>query len=182
MLKPVRTVAPTSAILSLDEAKGHLRVDHDSEDGQISDLIDAVDAYFDGWAGVLGRCIRPQTWIFRTQILEDTRLPFPDVQSAVVRYLDAAQVEQTLSPANYRLHNDDMGGLMELVSGAVQPSVFDRIDAVRIEAVYGMAGVPAAIKQAALLYVGYLYQNREGGGEKPGAVDMLIAPFRMQGF
>jgi uncharacterized phiE125 gp8 family phage protein len=181
MLKPVRTVAPTSAILSLGEAKAQIRVDHDAEDGVIYDLIAAVDAYFDGWSGVLGRCVRPQTWIYRTATLGDTRLPFPDVQSAVVRYLDAAGVEQTLPAQNYRLHNDDQGGLLELVDGVAQPAVFDRIDAVRIEAVYGMAAVPPALKQAALLMVGFLYQNREGGGEKPYAVDMLIAPFRAQG-
>lgn len=178
MLKPIRTVAPTSDIISLYEAKAHLRVDHDGEDDAIFATIAAVNAYFDGWSGVLGRCVRRQTWVYRTAILEDTRLPFPDVQSAVVRYLDLLQAEQTLSPENYRLHNDGQGGLLELVSGAVQPSVFDRIDAVRIEAVYGYSSVPEPIKSAAKLMVGYLYLNREGGGEKPDAVDMLIAPFR----
>jgi uncharacterized phiE125 gp8 family phage protein len=181
MLKPVQTVAPVGTIVSVEEAKANLRIDHDAEDGVIYDLIAAVDAYLDGWSGVLGRCVRPQTWIYRTATLEDTRLPFPDVQSAVVRYLDAAGVEQTLPAQNYRLHNDDQGGLLELVDGVAQPSVLDRIDAVRIEAVYGMAVVPPALKRAALLMVGFLYQNREGSGEKPYAVDMLIAPFRAQG-
>lgn len=180
MIKPVRTIAPVSTILSLDEAKAHLRVDHDAEDGLITDLIAAVDAHFDGWSGILGRCVRPQTWVFRTQILADTRLPFPDVQSAVVTYLDDSQASQTLPSGNYRLHNDDQGGLMELVSGVTQPSVFDRIDAVQITAVYGMASVPAAIKQAALLQIGYFYRQREGAGDPPFAVDALIAPYRFR--
>lgn len=178
MLKPVRTVAPASPILALSDVKAHLRIDHSEEDWQISDMLEAVDAHFDGWSGILGRCVRPQTWLFRTGALEDTRLPFPDVQSAVVRYLDTDGVEQVLPAANYRLLNDDMGGFLQLVESVSQPAVFARVDAVRIEAVYGFPTVPAALKSAAMLYVGHLYRQREGAGEVPGAVDMLVAPFR----
>lgn len=43
--------------------------------------------------------------------------------------------------------------------------------------------VPAAIKAAALLIVGDLYENREGGGEKDikrnPAVDNLLYPYRV---
>lgn len=178
MLKPVRIVAPDATILSLDEAKAHLRIDHDHEDWQISDMIEAADAHLDGWAGVLGRCVRPQTWRYQVAALADTRLPFPDVQSAVVRYLDAAGVEQVLAAQNFRVMNDAGGGVLQLVEGVTQPTVFDRPDAVRIEAVYGFAAMPPTIRMAAMLYVGHLYQQREGSGDPPAAVDALIAPLR----
>lgn len=178
MLKPVRTVPPASTILDLSALKSHLRIDHADEDWQLSDILEAVDAHFDGWAGVLGRCIAAQTWIYRTAALADTRLPFPDVQSAVVRYLDEAGAEQTLAASNYRLLNDELGGFLQIVEGVTLPTVAERDDAVRIEAVYGFAAVPSAIRMAAMLYAGHLYRQREGAGEPPMAVDALIAPYR----
>jgi uncharacterized phiE125 gp8 family phage protein len=180
MLKPVRTVAPSGPIVTLNDAKAHLRVDHAAEDGLISDLIAAADAHFDGWSGILGRCVRPQTWRLSLAGLKDTRLPFPDVQSAVIRYLDLAETEQVLPGQNYQLQNDDGGAFVELVSGIVQPAVADRINAVRIEAVYGMAEVPYPIKAAALMHVAWLYRQREGTGAAPEAIDALIAPYRMR--
>lgn len=179
MLKPVRTVAPTATIVSLQEAREHLRVTHTEEDGRITDIVAAADSYLDGWTGILGRCVRQQTWLYKVATLEDIRLPFPDVQSAVIHYLDSSQVEQVLPAQNYRVQNDELGGFVELVDTATQPVPFDRIDAVRIEAVYGMDAVPFAIKQAALMHVDYQY-DRDNAGDALAVAATLIAPFRFR--
>lgn len=179
MLKPARTVAPAAPIMSLAEAKAHLRVDHADEDAQIAAMVAAVEAHLDGWSGVLGRCILTQTWAFKTAALVTARLPFPDVQSAVVTYLDEAGATQTLPSGNYRLHNDDLGGLIEFLDSVTQPTVADRIDAVTVTAVYGYAAVPQAILAAAKMMLGHLYRDRDGAMDGlPVAVHMLIAPYR----
>lgn len=58
----IRVTAPTVPVIDLDEAKAHLRVLHDDDDLLIQGLIDAAVSWMDGWDGVLGRCIMPQTW------------------------------------------------------------------------------------------------------------------------
>lgn len=58
----IRVTAPTVPVIDLGEAKAHLRVLHDDDDALIQGLIDAAVSWMDGWDGVLGRCIMPQTW------------------------------------------------------------------------------------------------------------------------
>lgn len=53
---------PTADVVSLLEAKLHLRVDGDDEDDLIQGLIDAAVSYLDGADGVLGRALAPQDW------------------------------------------------------------------------------------------------------------------------
>ena len=42
-LKPVRLIAPTQAVVSLNEAKAHLRVDHADDDALIAALDSAAE-------------------------------------------------------------------------------------------------------------------------------------------
>ena len=64
MLSPVRTVAPTSTPVSLDEAKIHCRVDHTDEDDLITGLIAAATENLDGCGGILGRALENNPDIF----------------------------------------------------------------------------------------------------------------------
>jgi uncharacterized phiE125 gp8 family phage protein len=181
MIAPV-LVAPPAEFLPLGTIKDHLRVQGPDEDYLIGELAKSAMQYLDGWGGILGRCILPQTWRITVADLGDTVLPFPDVQSAVVKYLDAAEVEQTLSATAYRVGSDDQGGYLLFDPDVTLPAVADREDAVRIEAVFGYPSnaVPAGIRVAALMLIAHWYQNREGQGSPP-AVDALIAPFRRVG-
>lgn len=72
---------PTADLASLADMKAYLRVDHDDEDALIGDLTAAAVAYLDGWGGVLGRCIMPQTWAFDA-VAGDVESPMPDVTAA----------------------------------------------------------------------------------------------------
>lgn len=193
MLAPVRTVAPAADVVSLSEAKAHLRVEHTADDTLITGVIAAATQHLDGWAGVLGRCLVTQTW---RQSFDDfpaaglVRLPFPDVQSVTVTYIDADSAEQTLSAAGYHLINDACGGAVVLADGASWPSVATRPDAVSVTFVagYGVASaVPAPLKAAVLLHVGTLYEHRDAVADGaltvlPLAYDALIAPYRRIGF
>lgn len=73
--------APTAAVVTLADMKAYLRVDSADEDVVVQQLIDAAVAYLDGWGGVLGRCIMPQTWAFEA-VAGDVESPMPDVTAA----------------------------------------------------------------------------------------------------
>lgn len=87
---PVLVSPPTLSVVSLFDLKHHLRVDHDDDDALIASIEATAVAHLDGWRGVLGRCIMPQTWRQDFTGWGELRLAMPDVSSAVVTYQDAA--------------------------------------------------------------------------------------------
>jgi uncharacterized phiE125 gp8 family phage protein len=184
---PVLTVAPTADIVSLAEAKDHLRVESPDEDTLIAGYIAVAVDHLNGWSGVLGRCVITQTWRqdfdgFPCEI----RLPFPDVQAATVAYSDCANVSQAFT--GFHLVTDALGSKLILASGQSWPATYDRPDAVQVRMVAGYAATPLALKAAILLHVGHLYANREAVAvgvsvaELPMAYDALISPYRRVGF
>jgi uncharacterized phiE125 gp8 family phage protein len=173
-------------MMSLAEAKAHCRVDHDDEDAYLVALIEAATGHLDGYSGVLGRALLSQTW---RQDFEDfgdvMRLPVGPVQSVTtVSYQDASGVDQTLASTEYVLLRDDFGDYVTLAANKSWPSVGERADAVKITYLAGSAGIPVAIKHAALLLVGHWFANREAVSAgsmmaTPMAVDALLTPHRM---
>lgn len=174
-------VTPPDDLLSLDEAKLHLRVDSDDEDDLIAAYIAAAVAWMDGWQGILGRCILTQTWSFTTGALASMRLPFPDVQSAIVSYLDEAGEEQVVDPAGYRVRTIKGVGHLTFGDDFTAPAVLaGRDDAVTVSITCGQAAAPAPLKVAALMLVAHWYRHREGGTDDiPAPVKAVVAPFRV---
>lgn len=191
---PVLVTAPDSGdpIVTLDEAKAHLRVTHSTDDDYIAALVAAAVDLLDGWRGALGRCLVTQTWRI---LLDDwpacdrIDLPFPDCSSVVVKYSDESDVEQTVSASLYQILEHGRATSIYFRDAFTSPSLYDdREDPVRIEfaAGYGdAADVPAAIKHAIKLAIGHLYENREqvivgqvDVAELPMGFRRLISPFR----
>lgn len=79
---PVVVTPPSGPVVTLDEMKVHLAVDDTDRDGLIADLIAAATSHFDGWHGILGRAILPQTWRVSVPSAGEHLLPLPDVTSA----------------------------------------------------------------------------------------------------
>ncbi|WP_426036495.1 head-tail connector protein [Brevundimonas sp. DC300-4] len=186
---PVRTVAPTSAPVSLTEAKTHLRVDHGDEDTLIQAFIDAATAHLDGWSGVLGRALVTQTW---SQVFDRfeprLRLPMPAATVTGVTCVDPDGLTLTLDDEDYVLRTDALGSFVETVHGVNWPATRDQTGTVSVTFTCGEPGssVPAPITAAILLMVGDLYASREGVvtgtivAENP-TVAALIAPYRRVG-
>lgn len=170
------TPTPTPGALTLDLVKQHLRVLHDDEDELIAQYMAASADYVEQATSKL---------LTRREVTQDfdrftSKLPLywgPNPDNVVVTYLDADDVEATVSgPRLVR------GSLYAPASGwpstACHSPVF-----VTYEAGYAEGEVPSALMSAQLLLIGHLYVNREAvsAGQSvpvPYAVDALIQPYR----
>lgn len=196
-LAPVRTVPPTLKLFELDEIKAHLRVDTNDEDDLIEALRDTVVAHLDGWSGILGRALLTQTWRQDlAQFPPDYRIRLPLMPvSAIsgITYFDlATNLQQTLSTAVYAgPFVDSLGPYLALVYGQIWPNTYLREDAVSITFVVGnisAAAVPKPIRQAALMMIGDMFENRETVqvGDRAAALEIptsmtierLLGPYR----
>ncbi|MGO4263911.1 head-tail connector protein, partial [Lysobacter sp. TAB13] len=110
MSRVVVITAPGS-IISLEEAKQHLRVDHDIDDALITGLVAAAQQHIDGPEGWLGRAIGRQTLELRQCGFPQSviALPFPPHHEiAEVTYDDSLGAAQTLPPASYKLYGREL--------------------------------------------------------------------------
>jgi len=179
MHRLTRITPPAVRPLSLDEARDHLRVTQNAEDALISMLIETAEAWLDGWRGVLGLALEPQTWE-----LSLDRFPAgafciplgPVVSVTSVSYVDAEGAEQVLAPAEYEAD----GERVRPVGG--WPSTGPTMGAVKIRFVAG-EGTPENIKHVVRLLIGHWYTNRESVGDRleamPMGVNMLIDTVRV---
>jgi len=182
--------APASEPVSTSEAKSHLRVDISDDDTLIAALIVAAREIVELYTG--------QSYIQRTY-----RADLADFSSAIhlprgpvtaissVKYYDTSSPETltTWAASNYYLHKD----IWRKVEGVSFPSVGSRADNVQITYTAGWldesspraASTPTAIKQAMLLLIGDLYENRERQLLYPGqlltgsAYESLLNPYRV---
>lgn len=182
-LSPIRIAAPAESPVSLAEIKAHLRVDFSDEDSILDLYRQAAIAHFDGWSGILGRCLISQGWRVDLPAFPcgAIALPFPDISAASIAYSDADDVERTFSAASWRLLHARGGAVISLKDGEAWPSTYPRPDAVRVSFTAGYGGaatdIPAPIRSAILLRAGDLYTRREDATKPGGLVDMLIAPY-----
>jgi uncharacterized phiE125 gp8 family phage protein len=191
----VAVVTPPAAVVSLDDAKAHLRVDHAEDDTLILALVAAATARLDGPAGILNRALgdqalqasldgfpREPTW--RGWRPVDLRLPCAPVTAVEsITYVAADGTSATVAPEVYELTAD---GRLRLAHGQSWPQPRSDRDPVTITFQAGYEALPPPLRAAILLMVADLYANRESGGigerafEAPmtTTVDRLISPFR----
>ena len=183
-MNPKRITTPTEPV-TLAEAKLHLRgVDDTAEDALITALISAAretcEDRIEGTIPVTG-------WRLTLDAFPDAiklpRGPVASVES--VKYLDAAGVEQTLSPLDYLVDTASMQGYIVPAYGKAWPDTRGQINAVTVEYTAGSASAPHALKAWMLLAIGEMFANREASAERPavahGFADRLLDPFRVWG-
>lgn len=184
---------PEFALLSLDEAKAHLRVEHDDDNDYIESLIEVATSMVDGPAGWLGRALITQTLEWRgdefpTCPSTDIRLLCPPVISVTSVKYDATAGEQTVAGSDYRIVGQPSMPAVSLYAGGSWPSSSVQGEAVRIRYVagYGEDGedVPAPIRHAILLLISQFYENRSASVEAaqtefPFSVTALLSPYRI---
>jgi len=184
--------APATEPVTSAEAKAHLRVDTTADDTLIGTLITVARMHVENH---LRRALITQTW----ELVLDAfparnviQLPMPPLASITsIKYTDEAAVEATFSSTAYAVDTDSTRGRVVLKSGESWPSVtLAATSGVRVRYVAGYgaaANVPQAIKQAILLLIGTLYENRESVlvaqgvtvMELPFGVNVLLMPYRV---
>jgi uncharacterized phiE125 gp8 family phage protein len=183
--------------VSLARAKAHLRVDHSEDDDLITAAIAAAVNHLDGYGGILGRALMPQTWCEygafwpASRAIELRLAPVASIVEVKARAADGADV--VLDPVFYRLLAGRASRPIVLFGiDAALPDLAKAPDALAISyaAGYPLDGddkptVPAALQSAILLMVGDLYRFRDSvqiGSSSAvpmsTTVDRLIAPFR----
>ncbi|MEH6773715.1 MAG: head-tail connector protein [Cereibacter changlensis] len=75
---------PADPVVDLPDMKTHLRVRHSDDDAQIEAMEQAAVSHLDGWSGLLGRAIMPQTWSETFTCGGPYRLALPDVIEVTV--------------------------------------------------------------------------------------------------
>ena len=147
------TGTPAGELLTLEEAKRHLRLYGGDLDDEVASLIRAARDYCERFAartlrGTVTRVLKQDRWWCHEQ-----SLPFPPILAvSSVTYYDVANASQTLATSNYyvELTTDD-GGEIEWVFNPTIPSLYAREDAVTITYTAGYAdldSVPPVAVQA----------------------------------
>lgn len=160
-VNPVRVVGyPQSYVISLEEAKRHLRVEHGDEDELILSLIESAQDY------LRLRCERSlvvtdyQMDLCDWPSCEEIVLAYPPVAAVAVRYYPTTGSITTFS--SYRLiSRSDCHSMIVLNNGSSWPSLATRPDAVQITYTAGHQVIPPAAKHAVKLLVGHWYESRE---------------------
>jgi len=163
-MTPTLVTPPADPVVLPDDLRLYLRVDHDDDLTLIESLGAAAVAHLDGWTGVLGRCIMPQTWQIAVDAAGEVVLPMPDVTAASADY--------------------GAGPVALAVTASALGPVVDVTDSCTVTFTCSMPahllpGVQAVVK----MLVAHWYANREAvamssATELPLAVNALIMQMR----
>lgn len=174
-------------MITVEEAKAHLRVQHSAEDALITALIEAAYRHAEARTG---RVFDTST---RTLVLDGfgstasaIELPWTPVQTIEsVEYVDPDGITQTLQTPPLRLETRALYPLLMPQWGTDWPATIDEPESVTITATVGMDETPADVRVGLLLIIGNLYENRESvvigtiSSELPMGVSMLLDPYRI---
>jgi len=176
---------PAEEPVSLVEAKAFLKVDDSAEDTLIATLIGAARMHVEG---VTGRALLAQSW---RVVLDDwpadrvVKLPVtPFMALTEITAFDAAGAGHDVPLAQF-LREPDRLLLPATVGG--MPVLRER-QGIEIDYVAGFgaepANVPADIRQALLLLVGYWFEHRDAvivagsGAVVPSAFDRMVVGYK----
>ena len=177
---------PATEPLTYAEVKAFLRLNDDSEQTFVTTLITTARQIVEGqtWRPLIS-----QSWALQFDKSELTLFisninKAPIISIDTVSYYDTDNVLQTLSLS---LYETDIYGNPARFRLKSIPSVYDRMGALIVNFTCGYtnaAAVPQAIKQAMLLIIGHLYENRQDVvtgtqvNEIPMASRYLLEPYR----
>lgn len=154
---------PVEEPLSLEEAKSHLRVEHDYDDVLINSLIVTAREWAEGF---LNRALITQT---RVLTISDwpvllLKLPGGVIQSLQsITYIGSDGETGTVAAGQYYLSAS--GEVVRTYSGEWPSITLRGPESISISYVCGYgeaAKVPMKIRQAMLLLIGHWYEHREG--------------------
>jgi uncharacterized phiE125 gp8 family phage protein len=171
-------------MISLDEAKAHLRLEQDftEEDGLIQSLVDAAVLNLEHNTGRALR-VREESLVLDRWPAEVV-LPWWPIRSIVsITYVDPQGETQQLESMALDLRQ--FPAKLRPAQGETWPELLHGHEVVEVKVEVGMDALPEDLKRAALLMVGHLYENREAvvigtiTSTLPMAVEYLLQPHRI---
>lgn len=186
---PARVVSrlvtpPAARLITTEEAKAQLQVEHSADDSYIADLALTAEEYLDAARGVTGRALVNQTWLLAMDRAPEGALALPVTPAASVTAIEYEGPDgetATFAAENYVLAGAPDRPEIVLAPGAAWPAVLDAPESFRVTylAGHGAAGsaAPAAARTAARLLVGHWYRHREA--VTPGSAMSLPLGFEM---
>jgi len=160
----IKTSGAATAVVTLDEAKLHLRVDHSDEDALITMYIAAAENIC---RAKTQRAIAITTFQLALDSFPDgpMELQFaPLVSVESVKYFDIDGVQRTIDPADYILDKVSEPGWIAPGFGLTWPVTQTRMNAVTVDYTAGYANVPEELKAWMLLVIAYFYENKSIAG------------------
>jgi uncharacterized phiE125 gp8 family phage protein len=193
---PERLVSPPDDdLLTLEMAKLHLVLETSDDDVLLEQIVAAATKHAEAFCG-RGFVIQGWEALFpafpvadpcKDTYFELSKGNISDPDEVEVKYVDSEGVEQTLDPTGYLVDDASVPGRVRLAPDASWPSTQKRWDAVRItyEVGWEPAAVPEPIKQAVLLLISQMYEQRTP--EVTGTIvspikfsfEALLSPFRI---
>lgn len=160
-MRTYQVITPASTYpVTLADAKEHLKVDINTDDGLINNLIIASTELSEEYTNRF----------FIDTVISQTCTTFADLKSlfkstvksvAHVKYYDSDNTLQTLDAANYVVNNQFEPCQINPAVDFSFPDIADRVDAIECRYTVGYVKIPDAIKSAILLTIGNWYENRE---------------------
>jgi uncharacterized phiE125 gp8 family phage protein len=173
-------------MITIEQAKVHLRVEHDEENALITSLIAAAFRYIENRTG--------QVFDQRDGIVmtadrlpkgsEGMELQWTPVRSVTeVSYLDPEGVRTVLEASALDVEKRGVYPVLYPDTETSWPAHRPQRGSIQITFNAGYEEFPADVGAAALLIIGHLYEHRESvvigtiPGELPMGVEMLLAPY-----
>lgn len=182
----LRPVGDTPEVVTLAEAKAHLRVGYEDDDTYIGSLIEAAAT----WAATTsGLSLGEREWTLSIDGFPDDKLVLPVVPLVSVEsvtYADEFQAARTYSGFRVFGVGSDVPGYALPAVDAQWPETSKEPESVTVTFTAGDDTIPKTIKHAILLLVGHWYENRESVSahnlsEVPFGVSALLLPHRNWG-
>jgi uncharacterized phiE125 gp8 family phage protein len=181
MTSTVVTTAPTTEPVSIDDVKEQLVIGDYDDDQLLSRLIVTARTVLErrSWGAFINQTLTtrvdngwpPQFWL--------PRWPLSSVTS--IAYLDGNGDSQTLATSEYTVDANTRPGRVVPAYSATWPTVRSVENSISVTYVAGhgssAADVPEPIKDAIILYVGFMYANRDGGcaGDEEEAIQRSLS-------
>jgi uncharacterized phiE125 gp8 family phage protein len=156
---PVTSTPLTAEPIELDAAKEFLRLDDDSFDGQVADLIAGARAEVEA---ITGTRLVEQSIALRADSFADlARLPIGPVTAATqILYLDVDAEEQLLDGDAFELFGEGLERGIRPVVGAQWPLAASRFGAVKVVMTVGYAELPRDLRVVLLRMIRGLFDDK----------------------
>jgi len=169
-----RLTTPSVDVVSLAEARDHLRVSHSLDDSLIDRLIDTARAVIEGptGAGI------PLLWS-RWQLTLDHLPRCIDIDLCPVASVDQITINgDVLDPTAYTADLDSTPARID-----TSHTTGHKLGSVKVEFTAGYVTVPADLAHAILMLVAHYYEHREAASaielkDVPFAVNAILSRYR----